>query len=152
MSNDKSEKSYSRLQDFLENGEEDVLLHFAYSATLRIMGENVPFDEIEHILNLKGSHKHRKGDKRGKGVYREDLWSLESPLSEEKPLEKHLDWLWEHLKQHKNYLLRLKQKHRLDIFAGYRSNCDHAGIEIPIESMQIYFELEIPFGLSIIVV
>ncbi|HYE73065.1 MAG TPA: DUF4279 domain-containing protein [Blastocatellia bacterium] len=144
-------KSYSRLSDFLEDGEEDVPLFFACSASLRIMGNNIPFADIENTLGLKGSHKHRRGESRGKKTYEEDLWTLSSPLPEEEPLAKHLDWLWEHLHQHINYLLSLKRDYKIDIFAGYRSNCDHAGIEIPVSSMRIYFDLEIPFGLSIIV-
>jgi hypothetical protein len=79
------------------------------------------------------------------------IYRLISPLPEEEKLEKHLDWLWENLGSHKAYILNLKDRFRVDIFAGYRSNCDHAGVEIPIESMQIYYELQIPFGISIIV-
>ena len=145
-------KSYSKLRDFLDDGEEDVPLHFAYSAALRIMGIDLPFDEIENMLNLPATHKHRKGEAHhGGAVYGQDQWRLESPVSEEEPLEKHLDWLWTRLRPHKAYLRKLKETHRVDIFAGYRSNCDHAGVEIPIESMRVYFELEIPFGLSIII-
>jgi hypothetical protein len=149
-------KSYSRLRDFMEDGEEDEPLYFAYSACLRIMGDDLPFEEIENALQLPATHKHRKGElknERRSEIWRfkEDAWMIHSPLPEEEKLEKHLDWLWENLGSHKEYILSLKNRYRVDIFAGYRSNCDHAGVEIPIESMQIYYDLQIPFGLSIIV-
>jgi hypothetical protein len=148
-------KTYSRLRDFLEDGDEDVPLYFAYSASLRIGGDGVPFEEIESTLNLPATHKHRKGElqgnKRGTTKCKEDMWMLSSPLPENETLDKHLDWLWTNLGSHIDYLISLKEKYRVDIFAGYRSNCDHAGVEIPAESMRIYYELNIPFGLSIIV-
>lgn len=150
---DKSNET--NLDDFVEDENEDEPLRFAYSATFRIMGENIPFDEIENTLKLSASHKHRKGElQNGRSEiwrFKEDAWMIESPLPDEEKLEKHLDWLWETLSPHKAYILKLKDKFRIDIFAGYRSNCDHAGVEIPIESMQIYYELQLPFGLSIIV-
>jgi hypothetical protein len=43
-------KSYSRLRDFLEDGEENVPPYFAYSASFRIMGDALPFEEIENTL------------------------------------------------------------------------------------------------------
>jgi len=115
------------------------------------MGDNLPFDQIESKLKLSATHKHRSGDKRGKTIYTKDLWMLNSPLSEDKPLEKHFYWLWNQLKGRRKYLLGLKKKYHIDIFAGYNSTSDIAGVEIPIESMKIYFELKIPFGLSIVV-
>jgi hypothetical protein len=39
----------------------------------------------------------------------------------------------------------------VDVFLGYRSNCDTAGIEVPHTSLEMFSELQIPFGLSIIV-
>ena len=139
----------------MDDGDENVPLHFAYSASLRIGGDDIPFEEIENTLNLQATHKHRKGElqgnKRGTATCKEDKWILSSPLPDNEKLEKHLNWLWANLGSHKEYLISLKEKYRVDIFAGYRSNCDHAGVEIPIESMRIYYELNIPFGLSIIV-
>jgi hypothetical protein len=39
----------------------------------------------------------------------------------------------------------------VDVFLGYRSNCDHAGVEVPHESLEMFIELRIPFGVSIII-
>jgi hypothetical protein len=144
-------KSFTRLRDFLEDGPEDVPITFEYSASFRIAGLDLPFDEIERVLQLSASHTHRKGEHRGKTTFKEDMWRLESPLVETRPLSEHLDWLWTQLAPHKAYLLTLKKRYHIDVFAGYRSSCDMAGLDIPIASMQIYFDLGIPFGLSIVV-
>jgi len=48
-------------------------------------------------------------------------------------------------------LLELKKSLTVDVFLGYRSSCDHAGIEVPHTSLEMFTELEIPFGVSIII-
>jgi hypothetical protein len=80
-----------------------------------------------------------------------DMWCYEPELPESEPLERHITSLWLALKPHKKYLLTLKKAAKVDVLLGYRSNCDHAGIEIPHTALDMFRELEIPFGLSIIV-
>ena len=58
---------------------------------------------------------------------------------------------WNIIKDKKNKLLELKEKYTVDVFLGYRSNCDHAGIEIPYTCLEMFTELKIPFAISIIV-
>ena len=129
--------------------------YFCYSATLRIFSEEgLNFEEIEKSLELSASKSHRKGEKRTpiSKEYQHDMWQLTSGLSEDAHLQEHLFKLWEKLKPHKEFLLRLRQRATVDIFCGYRSNCDHAGIEVDHKALEIFRELEIDFGLSIIVV
>jgi hypothetical protein len=38
------------------------------------------------------------------------------------------------------------------VFLGYRSNCETAGFEVPHTSLEMFTELQIPFGISIVVV
>ncbi len=78
-------------------------------------------------------------------------WSYSPDLDESEPLQKHIDCLWSDLKSQKEYLLQLKDKLTVDVFLGYRSNCDHAGIEVPHTSLEMFTELQIPFGVSIII-
>jgi len=80
------------------------------------------------------------------------MWSYSPLLHESEPLEKHIDELWEKLRPHKEYLLGLRKSVTVDVFLGYRSNCDHGGVEVPHKSLEMFLELKIPFGLSIIVV
>jgi uncharacterized protein DUF4279 len=134
-------------------GKEREDTYFAYSATLRIFGDIPDMDEISARLGLQPKHSHRKGEKRNPRAapYSQDMWSYRPPVDESEPLHKHIDTLWLKLKPHKRYLLRLKKSVNVDVFLGYRSNCDTAGIEVPHTSLEMFSELRIPFGVSIII-
>jgi hypothetical protein len=112
-------------------------------------------DEISAALELKPTHAHRKGEQQGTGLlppYTQDMWSYRPSLQESEPLHEHIDALWLELKPHKHYLLQLKKSVKVDVFLGYRSNSQTAGVEVPHGSLEMFSELEIPFGLSIILV
>lgn len=72
-------------------------------------------------------------------------------MGESEPLQVHIDALWTAIRARKEYLLRLKQDVTVDVFLGYRSNSDTAGVEVPCQSLEMFIELQVPFGLSIIV-
>jgi hypothetical protein len=148
-------KTFRTLRGFLEGSEPDEDMRFAYSAALRISGL-IDAESISQRLGLQPTHVHRKGESRGEGrpPWRDNMWSYESDesgLSEAEPLERHINHLWSVLKPHKDYLLGLKKTAKVDVFLGYRSNCDHAGIEVPHTALEMFRELQIPFGLSIII-
>jgi len=127
-------------------------LYFAYDACVRIFGEHLNIEEISAALKLQPTQTHRKGERQGKmRPYEQDMWLFQPPMEESEPLHKHIDALWLALKPHKRYLLELKKSVTVDVFLGYRSNCDHAGVEVPHRSLEMFVELGIPFGLSIIV-
>jgi Domain of unknown function (DUF4279) len=79
------------------------------------------------------------------------MWSYTPPLDASEPLHKHIDALWATLKPHKRYLFELKNSATVDVFLGYRSNCDTAGVEVPYTSLEMFMELEMPFGISIVI-
>jgi hypothetical protein len=147
------EESFRTLREFLAGKEREEGTYFAYSATLRIWGEISDMDEISTTLGLVPTRSPRKGEKRGgdSHVYRQDMWPYSPTVEESEPLHNHIDALWLRLKPHKRYLLGPKKSLNVDVFVGYRSNCDTAGIEVPHTSLEIFTELEIPFGVSIIV-
>ena len=84
-------------------------------------------------------------------MYSDDAWHFTPLLSESVDLAEQIDSLWKALKPSASYLRELKKSFKVDVFCGYRTNCDHAGISIPSRSLEMFVELEIPFGLSIIV-
>jgi hypothetical protein len=147
------EKSFRTLRGFLAGKEREDETYFLHSATLRISGEISDMDEISATLGLSPTHSHRKGEKRSAKAhpYRQDMWSYSPTVEKSEPLHSHIDALWLKLKPHKRYLLGLKKSLNVDVFVGYRSNCDTAGIEVPHASLEMFVELEIPFGISIIV-
>jgi|SRR5579859_5636645 len=133
--------------------EPDEPPYFAYSATLRIFGDCLDLDDITHQLELTPTNSHPKGDRHSSrsAPYKHDMWAYEPPVPEEQPLEVHIDALWADSKHATAYLRTLKQIATVDVFLGYRSNTDHAGVSIPAASLEMFVELEIPFGLSIII-
>jgi hypothetical protein len=147
-------KQFRSLRGFLDGDEPDEPSYFKFSATLRIHGEQLSFAEIEQALGVVATHRHRKGERRGprSPAYKDDAWHYQSPTPEAAPLANHLDELWRVVKPAANYLKELKQRCQIDVFCGYRSNCDTAGFEVPHTSLELFAALEIPFGVSVVIV
>ncbi|MFO0960594.1 MAG: DUF4279 domain-containing protein [Isosphaeraceae bacterium] len=127
---------------------------FSFSATLRIFGEIGDFEPITQTLGVTPTHTHRRGGSRrptSPRAYDHDMWSYTAPLPEDRPLEDHLDALWRVVRPHVDYLKGLKQGLNVDVFCGYRSNCSTAGFEVDHRALAIFTELEVPFGISVIV-
>ncbi len=146
-------KSFRTLRGFLSGEEPDEANYFHFSPTLRIHGEDVPFDEISCRLGVQPTHLHRKGDRRGPRSpgYRDDAWHFQPALPETEPLERHIQALWQIVKPAVAYLKTLKQRFKVDIFCGYRSNCDTAGFEVSHSCLELFTALEVPFGVSVII-
>jgi hypothetical protein len=147
------QKAFRTLRGFLSGSEPDEIDMFAYSATLRIFGEHLDFDTINNCLGIFPTYSHYKGERKGpkSPPFEHDMWQYSPNIDDSVELEKHIDTLWATIKHAKEYLLSLKKVATVDVFLGYRSNVDTAGIVIPYTSLEIFTELEIPFGLSIIV-
>jgi Domain of unknown function (DUF4279) len=144
---------FQTLRGALTGHEPDEAPYFAYSASLRIFGDQLDLGEITQQLGLIPTTQHRKGEQRTPHapVYQHDLWAYQPPIPEEQPLAVHIDALWAAIKHATTYLRELKHVATVDVFLGYRSNIDHAGIEVPATSLNMFVELAIPFGLSIII-
>jgi hypothetical protein len=127
------EKGFNTLKGFIDGTESDEEIYFAYSASLRIFGDIQNLNQISKTLNLQPTESYTKGHQRrpSSPPAKFDMWIYSPSLSEKKPLEEHIKTLWSEIKDKKDYLLTLKQNLTVDVFLGYRTNCDHAGIEIP---------------------
>lgn len=125
--------------------------YFAYSATLRIHGTDLPLGEITQRLGVEASHQHRRGEQHrpGSRPYRSDAWHLTAATPEENELTEHLRELWRQVEPHVDYLCSLEAK--VDVFCGYRSNNGAAGFEVQPDALEIFRALGIPFGLSVII-
>jgi hypothetical protein len=146
-------KTFRTLRGFLNGEEPDEANYFHFSATLRVHGNDVPFEEISQRLGVQPTHLHRKGEQRGPRSpgYRDDAWHFEPALPETEPLERHLEALWLVVRPAVDYLRGLKHRFKLDVFCGYRSNCDTAGFEVSHKCLELFTALEVPFGVSVIV-
>lgn len=144
--------TFQTLRGFFNGKENDEEIYFAYSASLRIFGNDLNLDAVTKELGVEPAISYKKGDTNGrKSAYAHDAWIYESQPAEDAHIDKHINDLWITFRDKIEYIKSLKEKFQVDIFLGYRSNCDHAGIEIANGSLKIFNALEIPLGLSIIV-
>jgi len=153
MTDTNDPKFFRTLRGFLTGEEPAESNYFYFSATLRIHGNDVPFDEINQRLGVQPTNVHRKGERRGPRSpdYQDDAWHFAPSLPETEPLERHIEALWQVVRPQVEYIKSLKDRFKVDVFCGYRSNCDHAGLEVSHECLGLFAALEVPFGVSVIV-
>ena len=146
-------ETFRTLRGFLEGHEPAGPNYFKFSATLRVYGDTVPFEQIERTLGVAPTHTHRKGERRGpqSPAYRDDAWHYQPLVPETEPLARHIDALWEVVRPAVGYLKGLKSRCKVDVFCGYRSNCDTAGFEVPHTCLELFSALEVPFGVSVVI-
>ena len=127
--------------------------YFAFSATLRIHGEIGDLEEISRTLGVAPTHTHRGGElalPKRSATWKDDAWHFRAPLDESRPLEEHITALWSQLRPHMAYLKSLKNRLKVDVFCGYRSNSPTAGFQVGHECLGLFMELGVPFGVSVI--
>ena len=132
---------------------EEEPLYFCFSATLRIFGEGLDIDDVTRTLRVQPTHSHRKGERRGfEGpAWPQDMWSFEPSIDESRPLDEHVMALWNAIRPHTPYLRALKQSFHVDVICGYRSNSNGAGFEVDYRCLGLFADLEVPFGISVMV-
>jgi hypothetical protein len=130
---------------------EDEPVFRRFRATLRISGDGLDMDEISRTLGLTPTHMHLKGEPHGRGSRPQSIWMFEPTVDRSRPLDEHIMALWDAVRPHIPYLLDLKRKFHVDIFCGYRSNSATAGFEVDYRCLGLFAELEIPFGVSVII-
>jgi hypothetical protein len=134
---------------------EDFEPKFLYHAILRIFSEStrLDFDSISATLGLEPTRTRRRDvpDQPGGVPSHLDMWMYYAPVAEELDLHHHIDALWRVLEPHVEYLKILKSQATVDVYLGYCSNIDHAGVSVPHRSLEIFRALEVDFGLSIVV-
>lgn len=127
--------------------------YFCFSASIRVFGDGVDIDGLTHQLRLEPTHQHRKGERRSAVAlpWENDMWCYRAPVGEAEPLEDHIMALWNAIRPNIAYLRGLKDRYRVDVFCGYRSNSDTAGFEVGHHCLGLFAELEVPFGVSVII-
>ncbi|HSU32768.1 MAG TPA: DUF4279 domain-containing protein [Bryobacteraceae bacterium] len=153
---DMNDKDNNEQSQHLRATDEQAMekIYFPYSASLRIFGIIPDLEEITQHLGIAPTRVCRHGEARhaGSPPYEYDMWMYTACVPENEPLHVHIDALWSVFGEREQYLLQLKQNLKVDVFLGYRSNCDHAGLEVPYDSLQMFVELQVPLGLSVIVI
>ena len=139
------------LRDFLTDSpklrQKEPAYYARFKATLRITGENLNLDRITEGLGVKPSHTHRKGN--GRKV---DMWAYTAPVERSSPLDEHIMALWEAVGPRMPYLRRLKKRYKVDVFCGFQRNSCTGGFEVNQRCLGFFSKLDIPFGVSVIIV
>ena len=153
MAQSEDPKSFRTLRGLLNGEEPDEANYFHFSATLRIHGVDLPFEQITQRLGVQPTNRHRKGERRGpkSPPYSDDAWHFQPSVLETEPLERHIEALWKIVRPQLKYLKGLKRRFKVDVFCGNRSNCDYAGFEVSHKSLELFTALEVPFGVSVVV-
>ena len=130
---------------------DDEPSYFAHSATLRIHGTDLPFEDIAEVLGVPPSHTHRAGERRRPSApgYHDDAWHYTAPVAGDAELTEHLRCLWRTVEPQVAYLQALNAT--VDVFCGYRSNDGTGGFAVEPDALQIFTALNVPFGVSVIV-
>ena len=88
--------------------------------SFRISEPHLIPEEVTKNLNLRPDHVHRQGDfpkaNPKYSVYKHGMWLLKSKLSEEQPLETHLDSLLSILEPNRPYIQLLSQSASVDFY------------------------------------
>jgi hypothetical protein len=97
------------------------------TAALRITSVIRTVDEISAIMQARPSERFGKGDVvRSRGVHTarirgHTMWSLNSGLREDCPLEDHIKWLVSFASNHREAIAGLRTDCELDIFCSFTS-------------------------------
>ena len=145
------EEFIAKVEGKYVNSEEPVFRRFR--ASLRISGDGLDLDEISRTLGLMPTHTHRKGELRKphSKTWPNDAWHYEAQIDHERPLDEHIMAIWDAVRPQIPYLRNLKRDFKVDIFCGYRSNSSTAGFNVDHRCLGLFAELEIPFGVSVII-
>jgi len=144
-------KKYNTIRGFITNGQDepDDIIE-KYSSAIRIGGHELDLNKISIELNLKPSRTHKRGDKKGETIFKDDMWLYESTnqIAESEALEKHLEHLHEVLMPKIELLKEYKINGSIKLYCSYMTNRDTTGIEVENQNLKLYNELKIPFGVS----
>jgi hypothetical protein len=125
--------------------------NFTAGAALRIFGAGLDIDDITREFGYTPDHRHKAGDPDpGKRPYPHDIWSLASPLGEDRDLEAHLSWLAEKFLHHGQYLHSLRQRFQVDIYCWKHCFTEQASLTLSPQALRIFTELSTPFCVSLI--
>lgn len=127
---------------------------FWFAAALRIMDAPDLHDELTSLLGPP-TYSHRKGElndsPQATRPWQNSIWSVESPLPEQRDLGEHLGWIADFALPHADYLRDLiaRRAARVDIYMSYHCSEDHRGIGLDPERLEVFVRLGVRFELSI---
>jgi len=135
--------------DYNNETEEEYV--FRQGVSLRIHEPPEIFEELSKILTP--THSHKKGEfcKTMKSKWDNDIWILDSPLSQECLMDEHLEWLINIIKPHQEYFDEIIRKGvKLDVYISYSSDCETGGFSINSSLLEYFCKNKITLEFSVI--
>jgi hypothetical protein len=124
---------------------------FSAGASFRIAGTDMDFESITREMGQEPTHFHRQGELGElKEPYPTDVWLLSSPLGPAESLDAHLSWLASVLLPRKEYISKLRETNKLDIYCFKACYTEQASLLISSQTLRIFTELNFAFGVSLI--
>ena len=125
--------------------------YFAFSASLRILGDIADWGAISRALNLQPTETHRRGEcGRLNKPLAHDAWIYEAQVPEESAATDHVLALCHALEAAQD-LASLRERHRVEVFCGYRSDSDYGYFELSTQALSALASLGLPIHFSVIV-
>jgi|GEM_PF-5591985 len=125
---------------------------YEFDASFCITGIGLNPDSITRNTNLAPTHTHIAGEFRSKfikKVYKEDMWSLRSPLNGHASLDEHIAWIWSQINPHKEYLSEVILKSTSAyIILGCFTESPYPVLNINLESTKILKELNLSLAFN----
>lgn len=124
---------------------------FAAGASFRIYGMALDFEAVTRELGFTPDHQHRMGDLgMGKKPYPHDMWSLASPLSSDKDLNFHVNWLADRFLPRREYILSLKEKFKVDVYCWKNCFTEQASLRISSNALTLFTAIGIDLDVTLL--
>ena len=121
-------------------------------ASLRVAGTDLDPDYISKSLGVESTHFHKRGDLNHlREPYPRDLWLVQSPQGQEKPLEEHLLWLGEKLIPNRDSIRKLRSSGcAIDIYCWQSRFTEQGAIVLSVKAMDVFRELDCELQVSVL--
>jgi len=124
---------------------------FHAGASFRIQGVDLDMEAITRELGHTPTHRHRRGEPAPIGKWHTlDMWQMESPLGKGQDLELHLNWLAEQLLPHKQYIISLSRKYKVDFYCYKTPYTEQASLTLSPNALRLFTELSLNLCVSLI--
>lgn len=121
------------------------------SASVRIFGQGLDFENISRTLGVDSSETHITGEVTlCRTPLRTDVWILDSPLSHTLPLDSHLKWLRQALINGPEFRRSASIVGEMDSYCGVSIEGERCSFLLSPEALRLFTDLRVSMYLSLI--
>ena len=118
-----------------------------FKAGLRIFSATIHPSEIGKLLGLEATKTHVKGTLRSprhEAIWPTSMWSLKSPLSDQREMADHLRYILDLLEPRMHALEQLSRDCHIDLFCGFSSGNGQGGFVLDPVTLSRLATLKVP--------